>query len=80
MRETAAVWCNGQFAGNAIAAPFTFDLTQGWQKGENHLRIDVVTTMEQKVLSASEGRDLFTLLQKVWPAYGLVGTPALRYL
>lgn len=80
VRETAAVWCNGQFAGNAIAAPFTFDLTQGWQKGENHLRIDVVTTMEQKVLSASEGRDLFTLLQKVWPAYGLVGTPALRYL
>ena len=80
VRETAAVWCNGQFAGNAIAAPFAFDLTQGWQKGENHLRIDVVTTMEQKVLAASGGRDLFTLLQKVWPAYGLVGTPALRYL
>ena len=35
------------------------------------LAIDVTPTMEQKVLKASSGKDLFTSMQKVWPQYGL---------
>lgn len=80
VREVASVWCNDCFVGNTISAPFVFDITNSWQSGKNHLRIEVTTTMEQKVFTASGGRDLFTAIQKVWPAYGLVGSPVLHYL
>ncbi|MCD8069502.1 MAG: hypothetical protein LUE87_11610 [Lachnospiraceae bacterium] len=80
VREVCEVFCNGSPAGFAIAAPFVFDLTESWKAGENHLCIDVTTTMEQKVKAASGGLDWFISVQKVWYGYGLVGTPALEYL
>ena len=79
IRETAKVWCNGILVGEAIAAPFVFDLSGTWRTGTNRLQIDVTTTMEQKVLQASGGRDLFTMMQKAFPTYGMVGQPILRY-
>lgn len=79
VRETAAVWCGDVAAGDIIAPPFRFDLTKMWRPGDNRLRIDVVTTMEQKVIAKSGGRDLFTFLQKAWPAYGLTETPVLHF-
>lgn len=79
VRETAKVWCNGEFIGERIAAPFDFDLTSVWKTGTNSLAIHVTPTMEQKVLQASSGRDLFTFLQKTWPAYGLADGIEIHY-
>ncbi len=79
VRETARVWCNGIPVGEAIAAPFRFDLTSCWSAGENKLQIDVTTTMEQKVKAASGGRDWFVFIQKAWFGYGLTDTPVIEY-
>ena len=79
VRETAKVWCNGEYIGECIAAPFDFDLTTVWKTGTNSLAIDITPTMEQKVFQASGGRDLFTFLQKVWPEYGLADGIEIHY-
>ena len=79
VRETAAVWCNEKFVGDAVAAPFRFNLTDTWKEGENSLRIEVTSTMEQKVKAASGGRDLFIFIQKAWYGYGLSDVPVLEY-
>ena len=62
-----------------MAAPFYFDLTDIWKHGENCLRIDVTSTMEQKVKAESGGRDWFIYMQKVWYGYGLTAVPILEY-
>lgn len=79
VRETAEVWCNGKYVGNAIAAPFCFELTHAWKKGKNLLRIEVTSTMEQKVKAASGGKDWFISMQKVWYGYGMSDIPVLEY-
>lgn len=71
VHEAASVYCNGQLIGTKIAKPFVFELSNNWKQGVNNLAIDVTPTMEQKVLKASSGKDLFTSMQKVWPQYGL---------
>ena len=78
VRETAEVSCNDQAVGCRIAAPFRFDLTDFCRPSCNTICIDVTTTMEQKVLQASGGRDFFTSMQKVWNHYGLGQAPVLR--
>lgn len=47
--EAMEVWCNGEYAGMAIAAPYTIDLTGLVKAGENALRIEVATTLQRKV-------------------------------
>lgn len=79
VRETAAVWCNGEYTGDAIAAPFCFNLTDAWNEGKNCLQIDVTSTMEQKVKAVSGGRDWFIFMQKAWYGYGLADVPVLEY-
>lgn len=71
VHEVATVYCNGQLIGTKVAKPFVFELSDSWKHGVNNLAIDITPTMEQKVLKASNGTDLFTSMQKVWPQYGL---------
>jgi hypothetical protein len=47
--EGVEVFANGRSAGIQIVPPFRFDLSDYAQEGENHLRIEVATTLERQV-------------------------------
>lgn len=47
--EGVEVFVNGRSAGIQIVPPFRFDLSGYTQEGQNHLRIEVATTLERQV-------------------------------
>jgi hypothetical protein len=75
--ETASVWCNGQFAGTAICPPYEFDVTELLYDGENHLRIEVATTLFNHVMAVTGGQDMFSRIPVVIPPSGLIGSVTL---
>jgi len=44
-KDAAQVWINGQNAGVKIGYPYHFDISEGSRCGENHIRIEVATTL-----------------------------------
>lgn len=44
-KDAAQVWINGRSAGVRIGYPYRFDVSQGSRCGENHIRIEVATTL-----------------------------------
>ncbi len=47
--EGVEVWVNGQHCGIQIVPPFRFDISDLVRQGQNHLRIEVATTLERQV-------------------------------
>jgi hypothetical protein len=44
-KDAAQVWINGRSAGVRIGYPYRFDVSEGCKCGENHIRIEVATTL-----------------------------------
>ena len=49
MGENAKLYLNGKLCGHAICKPFAFDVSKAVLDGENHLRIEVYTTIANAV-------------------------------
>ena len=46
----AEVWCNGKKVGTRWAPPYTFDVTQNLQKGNNQLEVKVTNTWRNQLI------------------------------
>ncbi len=72
--ESAEVWIGGEYAGQRIAPPYSFDLTDHVHSGQNSLRIEVRTTLERLVHHLTGGVGMYGLVSPhVVPPCGIVG-------
>ena len=77
--ESVEVWCNGVWCGQKLTPEFLFDLNTAVVPGENHLRVEVATTLERKTNAMPEAASPFQLVNgfTVTPPIGLMGTARL---
>ncbi len=64
--ETAQLWINGIYCGARIQAPYVFDVSSAWKKGENEVIIEIISNLAYK------HRDYFSTYLPL-PPTGLLG-------
>ena len=70
--QNAELWINGHYCGIRISAPYSFDVTNALQSGENAVTVVVSKTPAQKT------RDYYSHFLQLSPS-GLLGDMCLRY-
>lgn len=72
--EGAEVWLNGRYLGMKICPPYQFPLGEALRAGENHIRIEVATTLDRKVKSLPQDMRSLMFYSKITEPTGIVGS------
>jgi hypothetical protein len=72
--EGAEVWLNDRCLGMKICPPYQFPLGEALRAGENHIRIEVATTLDRKVKSLPQDMRSLMFYSKITEPTGIVGS------
>lgn len=75
--DSAEVFVNGQSAGIRVARPYRYDITEALKNGENHIAIEVATTLERKAAAIGAGDGGMGAATPLSPT-GLIGDVTLK--
>ncbi len=71
--EAAEVWINDEYAGSALCPPYLFEIAGKVKDGENHLKIEVRTTLERLVNKITGGAGFLGPDIKIVSPAGIIG-------